>query len=288
MDLVLFDWWVWTGGYELWDVEGEPHICEAGDGEHRRYSLDDYKQLFRRFAEVSAAELEEDGHVAEAALAYAREYGLLGFMPKATSPLPDDAPKNRKFEPLRFWASESRQVYLVLQLWATLRAKRRNRAAVLDAAHRLLRSPGWMPEETGRNLPPEGQRQLPFARMVEEFSEEKPEVFAKHVLAVRVGAKLRRLKVGTTVALDEDQGEIRFAIEPRSLLGAIWLHLALGLKAGVEFRPCQVCDRFIEIGLHDTGHRADRVTCSDACRAKLFRERRKNRTGKRADTRGTS
>jgi len=99
----------------------------------------------------------------------------------------------------------------------------------------------------------------------------------------RSSRKLRQTGTRPTVLFDPEMDQMHFGIEPLSLLGAIWLQLGMSLKTGVQFRPGAVCDRFIEIGLHATGSRADKVICSDACWAKKSRQK-KNEERRKAAT----
>jgi hypothetical protein len=52
----------------------------------------------------------------------------------------------------------------------------------------------------------------------------------------------------------------------------MYLQLAHAILGGKKYQPCEACGRWFELapGLN----RADRQTCSDSCRVKLYRVRR--------------
>ena len=63
-------------------------------------------------------------------------------------------------------------------------------------------------------------------------------------------------------------------MKPISLIGAMWLQTALSMTGTKAFRQCPVCERPIEIS-RGAGARPDAVYCSNACRTKNSRQRRK-------------
>jgi hypothetical protein len=62
------------------------------------------------------------------------------------------------------------------------------------------------------------------------------------------------------------------AVQPHSLLGAIWLQFANAIQHHKFPRTCPECGRAFEVA--PGTNRSDRVTCSDSCRSKALRVRR--------------
>jgi hypothetical protein len=62
------------------------------------------------------------------------------------------------------------------------------------------------------------------------------------------------------------------AVQPHSLLGAIWLQFANAIQHHKFPRTCPECGRAFEVA--PGTNRSDRLTCSDSCRSKALRVRR--------------
>ena len=70
-------------------------------------------------------------------------------------------------------------------------------------------------------------------------------------------------------------GEPRISFAPTSLLSAMWLQFALSLVGDKEFRSCKFCRRLFEISTDQTGFRSHREFCSDSCKTKDYRKRKR-------------
>jgi len=66
---------------------------------------------------------------------------------------------------------------------------------------------------------------------------------------------------------------LEFIVDPNTLLSAIWLQFAQSLNGGPELIKCPVCEDFFRIV--KGRNRKSRKTCSDACKSKLSRNRKK-------------
>ena len=69
--------------------------------------------------------------------------------------------------------------------------------------------------------------------------------------------------------------EARLSFAPTSLLSALWLQFALSLVGDKEFRSCKFCQRLFEISTDQTGFRRHREFCSDSCKTKDYRRRKR-------------
>jgi len=65
-------------------------------------------------------------------------------------------------------------------------------------------------------------------------------------------------------------------MRPKNLLGAMYLQLAQDFTGERTYRKCETCDVWFEIGTGDNANKATRVYCSDACRLKAYRRRKKS------------
>jgi hypothetical protein len=70
---------------------------------------------------------------------------------------------------------------------------------------------------------------------------------------------------------DHKLNRVVFQDRPLSLLGAIYLQLAHAVAGNRPSRRCEVCRRWFELDPAKT--RADRRTCSNTCRTKIYRQR---------------
>ena len=103
------------------------------------------------------------------------------------------------------------------------------------------------------------------------------------LLGLQVTARLRTLAVVpalTPVSLPRIHRERSISGFPMglhfqapTLLAALWLQFALAITKKVRYRQCLGCGSYLTI--HPDGFRSNRRTCSDACRTKASRSRRK-------------
>lgn len=70
----------------------------------------------------------------------------------------------------------------------------------------------------------------------------------------------------------EDPTRPRLRIEPKDLLAAMWLELALAVEGNSNYRPCDVCPTWFEVA--PGSGREDKTYCSDACRMRAYRKRK--------------
>jgi hypothetical protein len=62
---------------------------------------------------------------------------------------------------------------------------------------------------------------------------------------------------------------------PLTLLAAMWLQLALAIKDDKDFQACKFCRALFEISTAQTGFRRHREFCSDSCKTKDYRKRKR-------------
>jgi hypothetical protein len=62
------------------------------------------------------------------------------------------------------------------------------------------------------------------------------------------------------------------ATVPRSLIGALWLQLAQTIAGSKQYKVCPVCGKLFEASRG--ANRSDRLYCTDACKARAYRDRK--------------
>jgi hypothetical protein len=67
----------------------------------------------------------------------------------------------------------------------------------------------------------------------------------------------------------------KLLFSPLNLLAAMWLQLALSVVGSKEFRACKHCRRLFEISTEETGYRSHREFCSESCKTKDYRRRKR-------------
>lgn len=75
--------------------------------------------------------------------------------------------------------------------------------------------------------------------------------------------------------LFEADTDPRLSFAPLTLLSAMWLQLALAVAGDKEFRGCKHCKRLFEISTENTGYRKHREFCSESCKTKDYRKRKR-------------
>jgi len=73
----------------------------------------------------------------------------------------------------------------------------------------------------------------------------------------------------------EREDRLQLSYAPLTLLSAMWLQLALSVAGDKEFRACKFCRRLFEISTEQTGFRRHREFCSDTCKTKDYRKRKR-------------
>jgi len=211
------------------------------------HPTDDDGALFRNFARLEPTK--------EAIAEFANRYGLLW------SELPG--------VPFGEWEFEIRTMQFLVGVWD----------AALENDKKFL-SQHFRPDQRGRFLYPYPDTIACYCRYgsappseVHDIIERggRPSQVARHYVINAINSRLAAL--GANVGRLTKESNFRLTIQPRSLLGALWLQFAESIGTHKSFRKCEVCGRYMEIS--PDVNRADRRFCSDACRNRALRYRRK-------------
>jgi hypothetical protein len=71
-------------------------------------------------------------------------------------------------------------------------------------------------------------------------------------------------------------GEPKLTLEPLTLISAMWLQLALAITGDKRFVACKFCRRLLEISTEQSGFRSHREFCTDSCKTKDYRKRKRS------------
>jgi hypothetical protein len=222
------------------------HLVPRSAREISYAPLEEQTGLFRTFSETLATE--------EGVLGFATSYGLLGDHDKevAASQLPGES--------LKVWADEIAWMRAAVAAWNFLRASKAD--GTDDLALQRLRE---LRHEVvhGRALPILDRTASVERGLLVELLTQDVEVAVNAQLSGRV---IPRVTAGAAA-----NGVLGLTYEPQSLLGALWLQLASAISDDKSFRTCDFCGRWFEVSPHAKGK--SRLFCSDACRAKAYRQR---------------
>lgn len=241
-------------------------LTVGGRGKWNTYlPLQDHPALFQEFKALEPNR--------ETILAFASRYGFLGHSVVFSV-------GRHLGERWTFWRAEITAMREAVALWNLVRAKKKNTAELSrffrwegdhhdhlvyrdperPGRYRILTSPQVEPELLAQCR--KGDGVWPATVYVQWLINEH--------LVDRVSPRLLR---------DLKARRLGLYFVPRTLLGAMWLQLARAVDGNKEYRRCQRdgCEKLFEVSLDGTGSRADRRYCLGACRAWVYRHRKKTR-----------
>jgi hypothetical protein len=101
---------------------------------------------------------------------------------------------------------------------------------------------------------------------------------ARYCLQRMVNERLRAFAVPELVWRGGNSRDLSLHIVPDQLLGTMWVQFAEAVHGGHQFRRCVACDKWIVVSRDSVGSRSSRLTCSNACRMRVY-------NGRKADAR---
>jgi len=224
--------------------------------------LKDEPALFRIFAAI------ED--TPEAFADFARAYGSL-------DPLPDRISKTARGLPEGYagdeddWGEARESVALAIEMWDELRGG--NPSELIERMWETRR----VGDELGiyPNGPPQcwkGELMDSCLLIVDASSSDREIVQA--MLASEVNQGLKHADVTPALAATNKSygAGLRLTYRVGSLLGAMWLQLALAIDGNRDYRTCEGCG----LPWDATGARASRDWCSERCRQRIYRRGQKD------------
>jgi hypothetical protein len=250
----------------------DAHLVALSDKPAKRSKpLESATGLFREFAQLRETQA--------AALNFANLYGMLS---DGSWVVPTTSPKVRVVsigtvitgkkqttvipgaEPHGFWVRQIRAMHRAVELWDAVRSNDRQHALAgfiewRDRSSVMYRSRDGAKEWIASTVHhPELLSTLRYLDLVQP---------ARYQLQRLVNGGLREFT--SCPQLLWDNGDMFLFIQPRSLLGAMWLQFARAIDGDREYRVCPGCDRWFEIG--GGQRRADAKACSGTCRQRISR-----------------
>ena len=226
----------WEGLDEKKTMPG-PVLGEAPhSGEPRRYH-----PMQRKHAALFRTFADLDFRDKEAILGFARIYGLLGHHSQEQGPLSHEFGYHHALgEPHLAWAHE---ICLMRKAIRLTRSRSEEEEAEIDESYRRY----------GHN--PQHRHEKDRKRLEGMFN-----LHLQHVQPRTTFEIVRRP---------------RLAYAPLTLLSAMWLQLVLALADDKQFVACKFCRRLFEVSTSPTGFRTHREFCTDSCKTKDYRRRKR-------------
>jgi hypothetical protein len=246
--------------------------------------LQKYDALFRTFANLAPSE--------EAILSFADRYGRLTDCRE--HPLEfearcrradQDSDTHLRGETYPFWCAEIETMRRTISLWDLMQKGDRNG---------LSKHIRWEKQGTELSVFYDSHPDQPVAsrpdnaqmvRIASEFSGDMsrqyrlndPVLPAQTYLQGVVNEKLARGVISQLLPAPETRQLTLYHV-PRDLLGALWLQFARAMSGNKAYRVCKECGQWFEVSPERS--RTTRQFCSDACKSKAYRGRKKGQEGK--------
>lgn len=276
--LLRFEWPVYRGGYQWieskWGLALTPRDDQPREPRRYRPFAKRHTGLFQVFA---ALEPDQD-----AVLSFANEYGMLG------------RPLSRPRDDLQVTTSPELEAFAVRHGIDGILGERYlevegfDRSPDVDINHCWTGQIALMSGLLGlseRDMDPSKASTDDLERVLGPLTVAQRGTIERlrydgtgTVLTMQVNRALGETCAYALEWSPDRQKPFRLDWTPRSLLGALWLQVAYSLTQEKTFRVCARtgCDRPIEISRDPTtGARADAKFCSDACRSRHYRERKR-------------
>jgi hypothetical protein len=260
-DLVVFQEEVPKGGI-VWRGTGEEARLVPKESEPEIIAIYPAKKsptLFREFA------LLFDDYTPEAILGFANRYGWLGLGEKIETPDGKEIPA----EKLESWRHH------IARLWSFIRAWDLASGRNLRAMKEHLEIVGGGKAERAQVTPDGGEvlgnLELPGPDAPDHASLLRARRHLKEIVVTAVTDELYKRVECRPIYY---AGRVEFRIQPKDLLGCMWLQFGLSLENDTQARPCEVCGKSY-IANARRGARKSRRYCSGTCKGAAYRNRQK-------------
>lgn len=281
-ELFQFIWHASEEGYEwrngpFWAFEAdgerhdEPALIELGETP-RPYKPD--PDLFLKFASVSP---DADAEI----LSFANSYGLLGGDPRCLAPEPKHKGEGTTAvtgELRSHWQEHLHKMKAAVSLWQAINS---------DDTALLAKCIRWRsPDHVTYEWPPSSEWLTPWSsrgiitspgvnpHLLKRFRPGDVIMPARIYLQEVVNKNLDQLVAPRLLWTPPDREKMGLFIAPKSLIGCLWLQLANAIADFRKFRTCKSCSKPMLVAPEGSGYRANRRTCSNACRIRLYARRK--------------
>lgn len=283
-ELFQFIWQVAEDGYE-WrrgpirafapDLRkyDEPSLIELGENS-RPYKPE--SDLFLKFASV-------DPDADQEMLRFANSYGLLGGGPRWIAP----EPKRKGTETTAVtgelrshWQEHLHGMKAAVTLWRAIEGEDSSvLAGCIRWRSRDHVTYDW-PSSSELNTPWSTHATIAApeinSHLLERFQYGDVLKPARLYLQEVVNRSLAKLVAPQLLWKAPDRNEMGLYMVPNNLIGCLWLQLADAIAGFQKFRLCEneSCRKPMLVAAEGSGYRTNRKTCSNACRIKLYSNRK--------------
>lgn len=262
-------------------IEKQKRVLTDGlttPAEYRRYApLREESGLFRTFA--LETEISEGG-----ILGFANKYGHLGG--PVSIPVLTETSMLGSGETLDSWSREILELRHLVKLWEMVYS-----GDTAEIARRIQwngesgveydSDPGQafgakMPPLTARSfttIASERIRQEMLAELLQRFQPGDVIAPARCLLQLRINENLNRCQTNARLFLDSGWTRLRLHIVPSGLIGCLWLQFAMAVSGDKQYRQCDDCARWYEIGGNQTA-RSDKRFCDGTCKSNAHRKKK--------------
>ena len=236
---------------------------------HGRYRpFDEQTGLFRKFSAVrSSADV----------VAFANHFGPLGAdlsIAIVDGVAGDPSKMGLELywaEPIAQWLAEAEEMARIISLWDLIRAGDRNVfVATLTRGAARLRIKTGQPDykhiEKDWVLAKAKENSKRFQEVSRTDTHDWPQLLLKQWIDRGVRGR---------TAFGVSGKDLKATVTPNGLIGALWLQASLAIDGNVDFQQCRECGDWFGISAEHA--RPEKLFCSNACRMRAYRLRKKDK-----------
>ena len=249
----------------------EPALIALGENS-RPYKPE--PDLFLKFASVDP---DADAEI----LRFANSYGLLGGGPRWIAP----EPKRKGTETTAVtgelrshWQEHLHGMKAAVTLWKAIRGRRlfctRKLYPLAQPRSRHLRLAAIQRIDYPVEHPRHDRGAGINSHLLERFQHGDVLKPARLYLQEVVNKSLAELVAPRLLWKAPDRNEMGLFMVPSTLIGCLWLQLADAIAGFQKFRLCESCGKPMLVAAEGSGYRTNRRTCSNACRIRLYSDRK--------------
>jgi hypothetical protein len=236
-----------------------------------------YKPKPELFLEFASVKPDSDVEI----LRFANSFGLLGGRPQWMAQEPKHkgaVPTTVTGELRSHWQEHLQGMKAAVTLWEAIRDEN---SSVLASCIR------WRSRDhVTYDWPPSSEWTTPWSthatiaapginsHLLKQFERGDVRKPARYYLQEVVNKSLGELVAPRLLWTAPDRNEMGLFIVPDTLIGCLWLQLADAIAGFQKFRLCENCRKPMLVAAEGSGYRTNRKTCSNACRIRLYSNRK--------------
>jgi len=223
-----------------------------------RYPLDDHSCLFQTFAKMRIHQDDIEK--------FTSKYGPLGLRDTQGNLL-----IKTTGEPFRAWQEAIKDMRTAISCWAKFLKPQKMKWVTpefssfdphgSDDLKKLNREALWLAFKSLYSYDP------PISREINIPDNDE------HATMLYLIKKYLKDHTTNDMDWDPDRMEFKFRVVPSNLLGGIWTQFAFAVHEFKKYRPCANCRVWFELSPGIA--RTNRIYCSEACRLRLYRRKKK-------------